>query len=187
MKSIVRSLFFQVVAAALIGILLGIYSPHSAQALKPLGDGFVRLIKMVFAPVIALTVTLGVARMESMKELGKVGVLSLIYFEVASTFALVLGLIMVHVLQPGAGMNIDPASLDTTAIASYAAAKQMGWEDFLLNIIPTSIVDSFARNEVLQIIFFAILLGVALSALGRKAKPLVDGLETLTEALFSCA
>ncbi len=179
-----HGLFFQVVVATCIGIMLGLFYPHFAESLKPLGDGFIRLIKMVFAPVIALTVILGVARMESMKDLGQVGVVSLVYFEVVSTFALILGLATVHLLQPGAGMNIDPATLDTKALASFTAAKSLTFEDFVLNIIPTSVIDSFAKNDVLQIIFFSILLGVALSALGKRAKPLVETLESLTESVF---
>lgn len=179
-----HGLFFQVVVATCIGIMLGLFYPHFAESLKPLGDGFIRLIKMVFAPVIALTVILGVARMESMKDLGRVGVVSLVYFEVVSTFALILGLATVHLLQPGAGMNIDPATLDTKALASFTAAKSLTFEDFVLNIIPTSVIDSFAKNDVLQIIFFSILLGVALSALGKRAKPLVETLESLTESVF---
>jgi len=161
------------------------YYPKFAESLKPLGDGFIRLIKMVFAPVIALTVILGVAKMESMKELGKVGALCLVYFEVVSTFALVLGLLAVHVLHPGAGMNINPATLDAKSLATYTAVKSPGWQDFLLNIIPNSVFDSFARNDVLQIIFFSVLLGVVLSMLSSKAKPVVDLLESLSEAMFS--
>lgn len=182
---VIGDLFFQVVVATIVAVLLGKYYPHFAEALRPLGDGFVRLIKMVFAPVIALTVILGVAKMESMKELGKVGVLCLVYFEVVSTFALVLGLLAVHILQPGAGMNINPATLDTKAIASYTAAKSPGWQDFLLNIIPNSVVESFSKNDVLQIIFFSILLGVVLSMNRHRVKPLVDVLESLSESMFA--
>lgn len=183
-KPLWKDLFFQVVVATIIGIVVGIYFPHFGETMKPLGDAFVRLIKMVFAPVIALTVILGVARMESMKDLGRVGVISLIYFEVVSTFALLLGLVTVHLLAPGRGMNIDPTTLDTKALASYTAAKQLGWDDFLLNIIPTSIIDSFAKNDVLQIIFFSVLLGVALSVLRQRVKPLIDALDCLTEGMF---
>lgn len=179
-----KGLFFQVVVATCIGIALGIFYPHFAEALKPLGDGFIRLIKMVFAPVIALTVILGVARMENLKQLGRVGVVSLVYFEVVSTFALVLGLVAVHVLQPGAGMNVDPAALDTKALASFTSAPALTFNDFMLNIIPVSVIDSFAKNDVLQIIFFSILLGVALSAIGTRAKPLVEALESLTASIF---
>jgi aerobic C4-dicarboxylate transport protein len=184
-RRVIGDLFFQVVVATIIAVLLGMYYPKFAESLKPLGDGFIRLIKMVFAPVIALTVILGVAKMESMKELGKVGVLCLVYFEVVSTFALALGLIAVHILHPGVGMNINPATLDAKSIATYTAVKSPGWQDFLLNIIPNSVFDSFARNDVLQIIFFSILLGVVLSMLSSKAKPVVDLLESLSEAMFS--
>lgn len=177
-------LFFQVIVAAVIGVLLGIFFPQFAESLKPLGDGFIRLIKMVFAPVIALTVIIGVAKMENMKDLGRVGAVSLVYFEVVSTFALLVGLLVVHVLEPGVGMNIDPATLDATAIAKYTSAKQLTFVDFTLNIIPTSVIDAFAKNDVLQIIFFSVLLGVALSVMGKRAKPLVDVMESLTGSIF---
>jgi aerobic C4-dicarboxylate transport protein len=166
--------------------VLGVLYPHFASDLKPLGDAFIKLIKMVFAPVIFAMVVLGIAKMESMKELGRVGVRALLYFEVMSTFALLLGLVVVNFAQPGAGMNIDPNTLDTTSIKSYtaAAAKSTGFVDFLLNMIPSSVVDALAKNDILQILVFATMLGIALSRMGRRAKPVVDFLESFSNSMF---
>jgi aerobic C4-dicarboxylate transport protein len=179
-------LYVQVLIGVVAGGLLGVLYPHFASDLKPLGDAFIKLIKMVFAPVIFAMVVLGIAKMESMKELGRVGVRALLYFEVMSTFALLLGLIVVNFAQPGAGMNIDPNTLDTTSIKSYtaAAAKSTGFVDFLLNMIPSSVVDALAKNDILQILVFATMLGIALSRMGRRAKPVVDFLEAFSNSMF---
>jgi aerobic C4-dicarboxylate transport protein len=179
-------LYVQVLIGVVAGGLLGVLYPHFASDLKPLGDAFIKLIKMVFAPVIFAMVVLGIAKMESMKELGRVGVRALLYFEVMSTFALLLGLIVVNFAQPGAGMNIDPNTLDTTSIKSYtaAAAKSTGFVDFLLNMIPSSVVDALAKNDILQILVFATMMGIALSRMGRRAKPVVDFLEAFSNSMF---
>jgi aerobic C4-dicarboxylate transport protein len=153
-----------------------------------LARGFIKLIKMVFAPIIFATVVLGIARMENMKELGRVGVRALIYFEVLSTFALSLGLVVVNVVGPGKGMNIDASQLDTHAIASYtaAAAKPEGFVAFVMHLVPTSIVDALAKNDILQILVFATLFGIALSHIGAaRAKPVVDFLDSFTHGVFS--
>jgi aerobic C4-dicarboxylate transport protein len=173
-------LYVQVLIGVTAGVLLGIYSPQLATNLKPLGDAFIKLIKMVFAPIIFATVVLGIARMENMKELGRVGVRALIYFEVLSTFALALGLIVVNVVQPGQGMNIDPATLDTKSIASYTAtaAKPAGFVDFMLNLVPSSVIDAFAKNDILQILVFSTLFGIALSHIGQRAKPVIEFLDS---------
>jgi aerobic C4-dicarboxylate transport protein len=180
-------LYVQVLIGVSAGILLGILSPQLGSDLKPLGDAFIKLIKMVFAPIIFATVVLGIARMENMKELGRVGIRALIYFEVLSTFALVIGLVVVNVLQPGQGMNIDPTTLDTKAIASYtvSAAKPTGVVDFLLNMIPASVVDALAKNDILQILVFSTLFGVALSHIGPRAKPVIDFLDSFVHGVFS--
>jgi len=180
-------LYVQVLIGVTAGVLLGIYSPQLATDLKPLGDAFIKLIKMVFAPIIFATVVLGIARMENMKELGRVGVRALIYFEVLSTFALALGLIVVNVVQPGQGMNIDPATLDTKSIASYTAtaAKPAGFVDFMLNLVPSSVIDAFAKNDILQILVFSTLFGIALSHIGQRAKPVVDFLDSFVHGVFS--
>ncbi|QOL48209.1 dicarboxylate/amino acid:cation symporter [Massilia litorea] len=179
-------LYVQVLIGVLAGGLLGFLYPKLGTDLKPFGDVFIRLIKMVFAPVIFAMVVLGIARMESMKELGRVGVRALVYFEVLSTFALLLGLIVVNVFQPGAGMNVDARALDTHSIANYtaAAARSTGFVDFLLNMVPTSVVDALAKNDILQILVFATMFGVALSHMGRAAKPVVDMLEAFSNAMF---
>jgi aerobic C4-dicarboxylate transport protein len=179
-------LYVQVLIGVVAGGVLGVLYPHFASDLKPLGDAFIKLIKMVFAPVIFAMVVLGIAKMESMKELGRVGVRALLYFEVMSTFALLLGLVVVNFAHPGAGMNIDPNTLDTTSIKSYtaAAAKSTGFVDFLLNMIPSSVVDALAKNDILQILVFATMLGIALSRMGRRAKPVVDFLESFSNSMF---
>lgn len=179
-------LYVQVLIGVAAGGILGFFYPQLGADLKPLGDVFIRLIKMVFAPVIFAMVVLGIAKMESMKELGRVGVRALLYFEVMSTFALALGLLVVNVFHPGAGMNVDVATLDTHSIQNYtaAAAKSTGFVDFLLNMVPTSIVDALAKNDILQILVFATMFGVALSHMGRRAKPVVDVLETFSNSMF---
>jgi aerobic C4-dicarboxylate transport protein len=186
MKRFFGKLYVQVLIGVLAGGVLGVLYPQFAADLKPLGDAFIRLIKMVFAPVIFAMVVLGIAKMESMKELGRVGARALIYFEVMSTFALVLGLVVVNVAKPGVGMNIDAASLDTSGIKSYTAAAghSGGFMDFLLHMIPTSVVDALARNDILQILVFATVFGIALSKMGRRAKPVVDFMEAFSNSMF---
>ncbi|MGF2526534.1 dicarboxylate/amino acid:cation symporter, partial [Ralstonia pseudosolanacearum] len=180
-------LYVQVLIGVAAGIVLGVAAPNLGSDLKPLGDVFIKLIKMVFAPIIFATVTLGIARMENMKELGRVGVRALVYFEVLSTFALALGLIVVNLVQPGQGMNVDAAHLDTKAIASYthAAARPQTLVDFLLSLVPSSIIDALARNDILQILVFATLFGIALSRMGTRARPVVDFLDVFTQGVFS--
>ncbi|MDV7211105.1 dicarboxylate/amino acid:cation symporter [Azotobacter beijerinckii] len=186
-KRLIGKLYVQVLIGVTIGVLLGVYLPAFGTDMKPLGDAFIKLIKMVFAPIIFATVVLGIAKMESMKELGRVGSRALIYFEILSTFALALGLVVVNLVQPGQGMNIDPATLDTKSIATYTAAATSGsgsFTDFLLHIIPASVVDSFAKNEILQILLFSTLFGIALSRMGSRAKPVVDVLEAFSNGMF---
>src|SRR5438046_4487058 len=144
-KPIYKSLYFQVITAIVIGVLLGHFYPQSGEAMKPLGDAFIKLIKMIIAPIIFCTVVVGIAGMEDMKKVGKTGGFALLYFEIVSTIALIVGLTIVNVVQPGAGMNIDPASLDTKAVAAFAKPGQMqSTTEFRLNIIPNTIVDAFA-------------------------------------------
>lgn len=181
-------LYVQVLIGVVVGILLGIYTPEIGTELKPLGDAFIRLIKMVFAPIIFATVVLGIARMESMKELGRVGGKALIYFEVLSTLALALGLIVVNYFEPGVGMNIDPATLDTQSIATYTSAAASGnstsFVDFLMKLIPASVADAFAKNEILPILVFSTFFGVALAQMGPQAKPVVDFLDSFSHGMF---
>lgn len=187
MRRFLGKLYVQVLIGVFAGAALGFFVPHIGSDLKPMGDIFIKLIKMVFAPIIFATVVLGIARMENMKELGRVGVRALLYFEILSTFALALGLVVVNLVGPGKGMNIDPATLDTKAIASYtaASAKSEGFVDFLMHLVPTSVIDALARNDILQILVFATLFGIALSHIGPRAKPVVDFLDSFTHGVFS--
>ncbi|AOE85756.1 dicarboxylate/amino acid:cation symporter [Pseudomonas sp. TCU-HL1] len=186
-KRFLGKLYVQVLIGVTIGILLGALWPQFGADLKPVGDAFIKLIKMVFAPIIFATVVLGIAKMENMKELGRVGMRSLIYFEILSTFALVLGLVVVNFAQPGQGMNVDPATLDIKSISTYTATAASGsgsFTDFLLHIIPASVTDAFARNEILQILLFSTLFGIALAHLGPRGKPVVDVLEAFSHGMF---
>ena len=153
--------------------------------MKPLGDGFIKLIKMIIAPIIFCTVVVGIAGMEDMKKVGKTGGLAVLYFEVVSSIALVIGLIVVNLWQPGVGMNVDPSTLDTKGIAKYAApGKMLTTTEFLLNIIPTSVVDAFAKGDMLQVLFFSILFGYSMHAFGERGKPVFDLIEKLSHVLF---
>ena len=184
-KLLYRSLYFQVVIAILLGIALGHFYPELGAQMKPLGDGFIKLIKMIIAPVIFCTVVTGVAGMEDMKSVGRTGIYALLYFEAVSTIALVIGLIVVNVLKPGAGMNVDVATLDPGAVAAYAtAAKEQTLVDHIINIIPTTVVDAFARGEILQVLLFSLLFGFALHALGTRGQPVFDFIERLSQVLF---
>ena len=184
-KPLYKSLYFQVICAILLGIALGHFYPQTAQAMKPLGDGFIKLIKMIIAPIIFCTVVLGVAGMEDMKKLGRIGGKALIYFEAVTTLALIIGLVVVNTLQPGGGMHVDPASLDTTAIAKYtASAQHNGFIDFLMNIIPGTIVGAFANGDILQVLLISLLCGAAFSALGKRVAGIVGLIRQASSALF---
>ncbi len=185
-KPIYASLYFQVITAIVIGILLGHFYPESGTAMKPLGDGFIKLIKMIIAPIIFCTVVVGIAGMEDMKKVGKTGGYALLYFEVVSSIALIVGLTIVNVVQPGAGMNIDPASLDTRGIAAYTKPGQMqSTTDFLLNIIPATVVDAFAKGEILQVLLIAVLFGFSLHQFGGRGTLVFDLVEKTSHVLFS--
>lgn len=180
-----RSLYAQVLTAILLGVLLGHFFPETGTAMKPLGDGFVKLIKSVIAPIIFCTVVVGIAGVQDLKKVGKTGGLALLYFEVVSTLALVVGLVVVNVLQPGAGMNVDPTTLDTKGIASYTeASKSQSTVDFFLNIIPNSLVDAFAKGEILQVLLISIMFGFALHLLGEKGRPIFDFIYRFSHVLF---
>jgi len=184
-KPFYKHLYAQVLLAICCGVLLGHFWPETGAAMKPLGDGFIKLIKMIIAPIIFCTVVSGIAGMEDMKKVGRVGGKALLYFEVVSTIALFIGLVVVNTLKPGAGMNIDPATLDTKQIASYTtAAKSQSTVDFLLNVIPNTVVDAFAKGEILQVLLFSVLFGFALSAAGARGREVVRFIEMLTNALF---
>jgi aerobic C4-dicarboxylate transport protein len=182
---LLRSLYFQVLVAITLGVLLGARYPEVGAAMKPFGDGFIKLIKMLIAPVIFCTVVTGIAGVEDMKKVGKTGALALIYFEVMSTVALVLGLVAVNVLRPGSGMNVDPHTLDTASVAAYAGpGKMQSLTDFLLDIIPTTVVGAFAKGEILQVLLFAVLFGFALQRLGKRGAPMLTFIDAASQVLF---
>ncbi|MBA0172125.1 dicarboxylate/amino acid:cation symporter [Pectobacterium versatile] len=183
--SIFKSLYFQVLAAITIGILLGHFYPQLGEQMKPLGDGFVKLIKMIIAPVIFCTVVTGIAGMESMKSVGRTGAVALLYFEVVSTIALIIGLVVVNVVQPGVGMNIDPSTLDASAVAVYTQqASQQGLIPFLMDVIPGSVVGAFASGNILQVLLFAVMFGFALHRLGSKGKVIFDVIDSFSKVIF---
>ena len=180
-----RSLYVQVITAVIIGVLLGHFYPAAGEGMKPLGDGFIKLIKMIIAPIIFCTVVVGIAGMEDMKKVGKTGGLALLYFEVVSTIALIVGLVLVNVLKPGGGMNIDPSTLDTKGIAAYTGpGKMTGTVDFIMNIIPNTIVDAFAKGEILQVLLIAVLFGFALHRFGGRGTLVFDVIEKGSHVLF---
>jgi aerobic C4-dicarboxylate transport protein len=184
-RSLFKSLYVQVLIAIAIGVALGHFYPDTGAAMKPLGDGFIKLIKMIIAPIIFCTVVVGIAGMEDMKKVGKTGGLAILYFEIVSTIALIVGLVIVNLWQPGAGMNVDPASIDTKSIAQYAApGKMQTTTEFLLGIIPSSVVDAFAKGDMLQVLFFSILFGYALHAFGERGRPVFDLIERSSHVLF---
>ena len=183
---IYRSLYVQVITAVVIGVLLGHFYPDTGAAMKPLGDGFIKLIKMLIAPIIFCTVVVGIAGMEDMKKVGKTGGLALQYFEVVSTIALIIGLVLVNLLQPGTGMNIDASTLDTKGIAAYTGPGKMGTTvDFLLGIIPSTLVDAFAKGEILQVLLIAVLFGFALHKFGGRGTMVFDFIEKISHVLFA--
>ena len=184
-KPFYKVLYVQVLFAILCGVLLGIYLPTDAVAMKPLGDGFIKLIKMIIAPVIFCTVVSGIAGMQDVKKIGRVGGKALLYFEVVSTFALVIGLFVANLLRPGDGFNVDPATLDTKAIAQYTEkAKHQSTTDFVMNIIPNTVVDAFAKGDILQVLLISVLFGFALSLMGEKGRPLAKLIDELAHAIF---
>lgn len=181
-----KSLYAQVLTAIIIGVLVGHFFPQTGEALKPLGDGFIKLIKMIIAPIIFCTVVVGIAGMEDMKRVGKTGGYALLYFEIVSTIALIVGLVVVNVLEPGVGMHVDPKTLDTKSIAAYTApGKMQGTVDFLLAIIPTTVVDAFAKGEMLQVLLFSLLFGFALHRFGGRGTLVFDGIEKTSHVLFA--
>lgn len=187
MYKLFKSLYFQVVVAIFIGILIGHFFPSVGVSLKPLGDGFIKLVKMIIAPLIFCTVVLGIAGMQNVKKVGKVGLTAIIYFEIMTTIALLLGLLIVNVIQPGTGMNIDPKSLDSSSVENYIVQSkhQEGLKDFLLNIIPDNVIGALAQGDLLQVLFFAILLGFGLSKVGKAAEPVMTVMESFLKGIFA--
>jgi aerobic C4-dicarboxylate transport protein len=184
-KPFYKNLWIQVLVAIALALVLGHFYPAKAIAMKPLGDAFIRLITMVITLIIFCTVVSGIANVQDIKKVGRLGGKALLYFEVVSTFALFIGLVVGNVVKPGAGFNVNPASLDPKAIADYAGqAKAQGVTEFLMHIIPTTVVDAFAKGDILQVLLVSILFGFALSAIGARAKPILDLLDSLTRTIF---
>ena len=180
-----RQLYLQVLCAVVLGVLVGALWPDLGKSLKPLGDGFIKLIKMIIAPIIFCTVVHGIASMGDLKKLGRVGFKTLLYFEVVSTLALVIGLVAVNALKPGAGFNINPAALDPTVAKSYLEKSHaLGSVDFLLNIIPKTFFDAFASGDLLQVLFLSILVAFAISALGERGKSSLRAIGHASDILF---
>jgi len=177
-------LYFQVLIAILLGVALGFFDPPLAQKMKPLGDGFIKLIRMMIGPIIFTTVVTGIAGMSDMKKLGRVGIKALLYFEVVTTAALVIGLVIVTLVQPGAGINADPNTLDTKAVAQYTTSgQQLSTVDFIMNIIPDQMANAFAKGEVLQILLIAIMFGLGLATF-EKGKPVLEAFYYISHILF---
>ncbi|MGO9986799.1 MAG: dicarboxylate/amino acid:cation symporter [Rhodomicrobium sp.] len=184
-KPFFRSLYFQVLMAIAAGALLGHFYPQAGEQMKPLGDTFIKAIKMLIAPIIFCTVVHGIASMQDMKKVGRIGLMALVYFEVLTTIALIVGLVVVNTLRPGAGMNVDPSTLDTTAIQSYVAkSKEHSTLQFLTDIIPNTVVGAFAQGEILQVLFFAVLFAFGLQGLGARGQALLGVIDQASHALF---
>jgi aerobic C4-dicarboxylate transport protein len=183
---LLKSLYVQVLIAIVIGILIGHFYPSFAVGLKPLGDAFIKLIKMMIAPVIFCTIVTGIAGMQDTKKVGRVGLKAILYFEIVTSLALIIGLVVINVLKPGVGMNINPATLDTKAVEGFITeGKSRTFTDFMLHIIPDNIVNALSNGDLLQVLFFSVLFGFALSKIGVKATPLVKGIRSLELGLFT--
>ena len=186
MPKLFKSLYFQVLIAIAIGIALGHFYPSFAVELKPLGDGFIRLIKMMIAPIIFCTIVTGIANMQDTKKVGRVGLKAILYFEVVTTIALLIGLLVINILKPGVGMHVDVATLDTKSVEGFITeSKNQSIADFILHIIPENIVNALSNSNLLQVLFFSVLLGFALSAIKEKATPLLNGIKSLESGLFA--
>ena len=184
-KPFYANLWVQVLIAITAAVMFGRFYPAKAIAMKPLGDGFIRLITMIISLIIFCTVVSGIASMQDMKKVGRVGGKALLYFELVSTLALFIGLVVGNLLHPGTGLNVNAATLDAKAVADYAGqAKAQSIPEFVLHIIPTTIVDAFAKGDILQVVFVAILFGFALSAIGDRGKPLITVIDSLTQTVF---
>lgn len=184
-KKFHQHLYVQVLTAITAGILLGYFYPETAVSMKPLGDGFIKLIKMIIAPIIFCTVVTGIAGMQELDKVGRVGVKALLYFEVISTLALIIGLLVVHIIQPGAGMNIDASTLDTKGLAAYTeVATHRSTVDFFLNIIPSTVIDAFAKGDILQVLLFSLLFGFSLAAMKETGTEVVVFINKISHVLF---
>lgn len=186
MPKFLKSLYIQVLIAIAIGVAIGHFYPDTAVQLKPLGDGFIKLIKMMIAPVIFCTIVTGIANMQDTKKVGRVGLKALLYFEVVTTLALIIGLVVINILKPGVGMHINAATIDAKQVEGYITqGKSQSVTEFLLNIIPENIINALSNSNLLQVLFFAILLGLALSKIKEKATPLLKIIQSLEDGLFA--
>ncbi len=187
MKRLVNLLYFQVVVAIVIGILIGHFYPSLGVQLKPLGDGFIKLIKMVIAPLIFCSIVLGIAGMEDVKKIGKVGVKALLYFQLSTIAAMLLGVMVINVVKPGEGMHVNPKTLDTSEVSSYITQSehQRSIKDFLLDIIPENVFGALSSGNLLQVLFFAVLFGYGLSRIGGKAEPAIRVMQSFLDGLFA--
>lgn len=186
MQKLFKSLYFQVLLAIAAGIILGHKYPSFSIQLKPFGDGFIKLIKMLIAPIIFCTIVTGIAGMQDTKKIGRVGLKALLYFEVVTTVALIIGLVIINLLKPGIDMNVDVTTLDMKETTAYInQGKSQTLTDFILSIIPENIVNAIANNNLLQVLFFSVLMGFALSKIKEKASPLLNVIQSLEDALFS--
>jgi aerobic C4-dicarboxylate transport protein len=184
-RRLISSLYVQVLIGIAAGVLLGFLRPDDAVAMKPFGDGFIKLVRMLIAPIVFTTVVVGIAQTGAMKEIGRIGVRALLYFEVVSTIALLIGLVVAHTLHPGAGMNFNPATADVSSVAAYTtASKNLHAVDFILNIIPDAMVGAFTGGEILQVLLVSVLFGIALLRLGSAVTPLVDFIAAVSKVLF---
>src|SRR5436309_15302469 len=184
-KPFYKHMYVQVLIAIAIGTLLGLVAPALAVQMRPLGDAFIKAIRMLIGPIVFATVVVGIAKMGDMREVGRIGLKALIYFEVVTTLALLIGLAVVNTMRPGAGLNIDPNSLNTQSIQSYTqSAQQLNGVDFFLNIIPTTVFDAFTRGDILQVLLFSILFGAALAHFGERGRPMVELIDQFGHVLF---
>ena len=182
---VLGNLYVQVLIGIAIGVAFGFLAPEQAATMKPLGDGFIKLVKMIIAPVVFTTVVVGISQMGAMRDVGRIGFRALVYFEVVSTIALAIGLLVASTLKPGAGIGFDPTRADLSSVAAYTnATQQTSTSDFLLNIIPDTVIGAFARGDILQVLVISILLGVVLLKMGEAAQPLVNLIALASHALF---
>jgi aerobic C4-dicarboxylate transport protein len=180
-----QSLYIQVLIAILAGVALGHFFPDTAVAMQPFGDGFVKLVRMMIAPIIFITVVVGIGKLTDTAEVGRIGLKAIVYFEVMTTVAMLIGLVVGHVVEPGAGLHVDPATLDSAAVSKYTGAPHLGVAEFLLGVIPDTIVGAFAKGDILPVLFFAVLFGIGVANIGERGRAMLHVLEEANAALFA--
>ncbi len=180
-----KSLYLQVLAAIVLGVLLGHFFPATAIDMQPFGDGFVKLVRMMIAPIIFITVVVGIGKLTNTAEVGRIGLKAIVYFEILTTVAMLIGLIVGHLVAPGSGLNIDPATLDKAAVAKYTGAPHLTVSEFLLSVIPDTIVGAFAKGDILPVLFFAVLFGIGMAHIGERGRAVMHVMEQVNDALFA--